>query len=254
MPRDDYAGLLGFVDDDLAAAPSRVLWVGATDLLPGRDGWPLTGDLSYTASTSAVLRVGDRWPAPGGARDGELAAALDAALDHGTTRVGHTLAALGVQYVAVPRRLAPSDRRPPADVAAALRDALSQQLDLEQVPVDPGLALYRNTAFTPSDAVAAPGSDPRAAAPGRGRTGGDLLLLAATAVLWLVALAVVLRMRFAPAPPPPRAVPSSSRRRRRRLAARPAAPAEPSAPAAPARVPAAAGAGPGPGHPPEGGE
>jgi hypothetical protein len=254
MPRDDYAGLLGFVDDDLAAAPSRVLWVGATDLLPGRDGWPLTGDLSYTASTSAVPGVGDRWPAPGGAGDGELAAALDAALDHGTTRVGHTLAALGVQYVAVPRRLAPSDRRPPADVAAALRDALSEQLDLEQVPVDPGLALYRNTAFTPSDAVAAPGSDPRAAAPGRGRTGGDLLLLAATAVLWLVALAVVLRMRFAPAPPPPRAVPSSSRRRRRRLAARPAAPAEPSAPAAPARVPAAAGAGPGPGHPPEGGE
>lgn len=249
MPRDDYAGLLGFVDDDLAAAPSRVLWVGATDLLPGRDGWPLTGDLAYAASTSAVPRVGDRWPAPRGAGDGELAAALDEALDHGTTRLGQTLAPLGIQYVAVPRRLAPSDQRRAADVAGLLRDALSEQLDLEQVPVDPGLALYRNTAFTPSDAVAAPGSDPRAAPPGRGPTGGDRVLLAVTAALWLVALAVVLRMRFAPAPPPARAVPSS-RRRRRRPAAPPAASPEP---AAPARMPVGAGAGVGPDHRPEGG-
>jgi GT2 family glycosyltransferase len=254
MPRDDYAGLLGFVDDDLAAAPSRVMWVAATDLLPGRDGWPLTGDLAYIVSTSALPRVGDRWPAPAGAGDGELAAALDAALDHGTTRLGHTLAPLGVQYVAVPRRLAPSDPRPPADVAAALRDALSEQLDLEQVPVDPGLALYRNTAFTPTDAVSAPGSDPRAAPPGRGPTGGDRLLLAATAALWLVALAVVLRMRFAPAPPPARAVPSSRRRGGRRLS-RPAEPATaPAGPAAPTREPVGAGTGPGAGRRPEGGE
>src|SRR5690606_36497809 len=63
MPREDVTGVLGPVDEDVAATPSRVLWVGQSELLPGRDGWPLGDHLAYTASTgAAVPGVADLWP------------------------------------------------------------------------------------------------------------------------------------------------------------------------------------------------
>ena len=80
--------------------------------------------------------------------------ALTLALGHDTTRLGRVLAPMGVRYIAVPRRLAPADDTPratpaqaDADRAAdALAGALAEQLDLQQVRLDPGLVLYRNTA------------------------------------------------------------------------------------------------------------
>ncbi|HET6952555.1 MAG TPA: hypothetical protein VFI47_19395, partial [Acidimicrobiales bacterium] len=245
MPRDDYAGLLGFVDDDLAEAPGRVLWVGGADVLPGRDGWPVTAGLSYTATTAALPQVGDRWPPPDGDGDGALAGALRQALDHGTTRLGAALAPLGVRYVAVPRRLAPSDRGEAVDVAAPLRDALAEQLDLEQVRIDPGLALYRNNAVEPAAHADAGGDDPRAAPSGHDASSRERALLAVPAVLWLAVLAVVLRMRFAsaghlvPGEAPARGAPA----RRRPGAARP--PAAPAPVPADEDVPAAVGSGEG---------
>jgi hypothetical protein len=159
MPRDDFAGLLGFVDDDVRAVPSRVLWVGDTEMLPGGDGWDLDDDLSYTASTGSVLPgVADLWPAMGDGASPRLGEALELALARDTTRLGRLLAPMGVQYVAVPQRLAPSDDtgRGPADsrVDAHLVDVLAGQLDLEQVRVDRGIVLYRNTAFVPLRAAA----------------------------------------------------------------------------------------------------
>ena len=73
---------------------------------------------------------------------------------------------MGVQYIAVPRRLAPADaasRTTPPQVAADraaddLAGALAEQLDLQQVRLDPGLVLYRNTAALPLRS-AFPGGD-----------------------------------------------------------------------------------------------
>jgi GT2 family glycosyltransferase len=158
MPRDDFAGLLAFVDDDVTEVPSRVLWVGDTELVPGGDGWDLDDRLSYTASTSAVPGVADLWPATSTGASTRLGQALDLALDHETTRLGRLLAPMGVQYVAVPQRLAPSDETPraaPRDRAAdELIDVLAEQLDLQQLRVDRGLLLYRNTAFAPLRSIA----------------------------------------------------------------------------------------------------
>jgi GT2 family glycosyltransferase len=160
MPRDDFAGLLGFVDEDVAEVPSRVLWVGDTELLPGGDGWDLDDRMSYTASTGAALPgVADLWPAVSNGASARLGEALALALAHDTTRLGGVLAPMGVQYVAVPQRLAPSDetaRDAPDDrVADALIGVLAEQLDLEQVRVDRGVVLYRNTALAPLRSVVA---------------------------------------------------------------------------------------------------
>jgi GT2 family glycosyltransferase len=163
MPRDDFAGLLGFVDEDVRAGPARVLWVGDAELLPGGDGWQLGDRLSYTASTASVLPgVADLWPAISDGASERLGEALTLAMAHDTARLGRLVAPMGVEYVAVPQRLAPSHDAPlaagpaPAD---ALVEALGEQLDLERVRVDRSVVLYRNTASAPLRSVT-DGDDP----------------------------------------------------------------------------------------------
>jgi hypothetical protein len=163
MPRDDFAGLLGFVDEDVRAGPARVLWVGDAELLPGGDGWQLGDRLSYTASTARVLPgVADLWPAISDGASERLGEALTLAMAHDTARLGRLVAPMGVEYVAVPQRLAPSHDAPlvagpaPAD---ALVEALGEQLDLERVRVDRSVVLYRNTASAPLRSVT-DGDDP----------------------------------------------------------------------------------------------
>src|SRR5690606_35333109 len=154
MPREDVTGVLGPVDEDVAATPSRVLWVGQSELLPGRDGWPLGDHLAYTASTgAAVPGVADLWPTTAAGASERLGDALDLARRRATSRLGRVLAPLGVQYVAVSRHRAPTDdlpADPAADRAAdELVTALSEQLDLEQVGVDRGVVVFRNTVAAP---------------------------------------------------------------------------------------------------------
>jgi hypothetical protein len=157
MPRDDFAGLLGFVDEDVRAGPARVVWVGDAELLPGGDGWQLDDRLSYTAATASVLPgVADLWPATSDGASERLGEALALAMAHDTARLGRLLAPMGVEYVAVPQRLAPSHDAPvvagsaPAD---ALVEALGEQLDLERMRVDRSVVLYRNTAAAPLRSV-----------------------------------------------------------------------------------------------------
>jgi GT2 family glycosyltransferase len=241
MPRADFATLIGFVDDAAVAGPSRALWVGEPELVPGGDGWALGDHLSYTASAGrAVPAVADLWPATSGDGSRRLGGALSVAVDGETTRLGELLAPMGVQYVAVPLRLAPSDERSRSPAAAQATDevvaALAEQLDLERFGVDRSLVLYRNTAFTPLPAGAPGAVDLEGPS---GAPAGARGLLLAQAGLWLVVLAVALRMRFGPDPPAGPA-PRASRRRRHR--GRSGAAGRP--------LPAPAGAG-GSGHPRE---
>jgi GT2 family glycosyltransferase len=153
MPRDDFAGLLGRVDDDVAAGPSRVLWVGDPELLPGGDGWDLGDDLTYTASTAAAVpAVADLWPATGDGASPRLGEALQLAIDRDTTRLGRVLAPMSVQYVVAPRRLAPSGAAGGAAAAGAtdqLVAVLAEQLDMALVRGTQGMTVYRNTAYVP---------------------------------------------------------------------------------------------------------
>jgi hypothetical protein len=199
-PRDDYAGLLGALDRSTASASSRVLWVGEPELVPGGRAWVLDGGLTYTSVPAAVPAAGDLWAATGDtAGAARLGRALDDALSGRTSRLGAQLAPLGVEYVAVPRRLAPSADGSLSTAPSELLGVLAEQLDLARVPVDPGLIVYRNAAFDPRQDGGAGLTGPR------GGGAASPVALAVQVAVWLCLVAVVVRMRFgAPARTPPR--------------------------------------------------
>jgi GT2 family glycosyltransferase len=174
MPRGQFGDVMGSVDAAVAETPSRVLWVGDPAVLPGGQAWELDDGLAYTAVQPSAPGVADLWPATGLGSSGRLGEALRLAAGGQTSKLGRVLAPMGVQYVAVPRALAPASAvertsggtagAGPAALASAgavdgLIEALDGQLDLEQVAVDDALALYRNVVFAP---IRATGIDPAA--------------------------------------------------------------------------------------------
>jgi GT2 family glycosyltransferase len=176
MPPGQFRGVMGTVDAAVTAEPSRVLWVGDPAVLPGGQAWELGGGLSYTAVDAATPGVADLWPATGLGSSGRLGQALGLAAGGQTSRLGRVLAPMAVQYVAVPRALAPAGAAEraagasgapgsaaPASAGAVdgLIGVLDGQLDLQRIAVDDALALYRNVAFAP---LRATGIDPSALA------------------------------------------------------------------------------------------
>lgn len=154
-PSRDHLSALGDIVSVEGDRPAqRVLWVGDPELLPV-SGWRYDDDVAYAASDQGAPTILDRLPgAPPGATP-LLSDALHLAEEGRTNRLGHLLAPMGIRYVVVTSRLAPSSttitgqRMPPA----SLTETLSQQLDLEEIPVSDGLLVYRNTAAASSRAV-----------------------------------------------------------------------------------------------------
>jgi hypothetical protein len=174
MPPGQFGDVMGSVDAAVSEEPSRVLWVGDPAVLPGGQAWELDDGLAYTAVDASAPGVAHLWPATGLGSSGRLGEALRLAAGGQTTKLGRVLAPMGVQYVAVPRALAPASAVErtgagaagpgPAALASAgavdgLIEALDGQLDLEQVAVDDALAVYRNVVFAPIRAI---GVDPAA--------------------------------------------------------------------------------------------
>jgi GT2 family glycosyltransferase len=193
MPTTGYAGVVSFVDRDPVSDDARMLWVGDPALVPGGEGWALRRGLTFATSIGSLPGVADLWPATGSAREVPVRRALNAALDGGTTRLGAALAPAGIAYVAVPLALAPGDDSPASPATTDLTGALAEQLDLEQVQVDRDLVLYRNAAFDAAAAARAAPSPPDGLRPPS----------AVQLALWLVVLALVVRLRFAASPVPP---------------------------------------------------
>jgi hypothetical protein len=150
MPHGDFRSVMAVVDQDVRDVPSRILWLGDPDVLPGGGGWTWRDGISYATSIEGSPGLGDLWPGAAEGANRRLAQALDVAADRRTTRLGRLLAPMGVQYIAVPQRAAPSpfaDERHP--LPRPVLTALGAQLDLEEVQLDPAIRLYRNTAFAP---------------------------------------------------------------------------------------------------------
>ncbi len=144
-----YDQLFGSRDD----RPYRVLWVGDPEVLP-LAGWRLDSRLAYATTDHGAPDVTDLWAGSADRSTRLLADALRIAQDGGTARLGRLLAPMAIRYLMVPDRIAPPpfdrDVRPPTPKLIA---ALSEQLDLEQVPVSNGLTVYRNRAWVASRAV-----------------------------------------------------------------------------------------------------
>jgi hypothetical protein len=173
MPPGQFGDVMGSVDAAVDQTPSRVLWVGDPAVLPGGQAWELDDGVAYTAVDASAPGVADLWPATGLGSSRRLGDALGLAAGGQTSRLGRVLAPMGVQYVAIPRALAPASAverteggtegpepaLAPAGAVDRLIEALDGQLDLEQVAVDDALALYRNVVFAP---IRATGIDPAA--------------------------------------------------------------------------------------------
>ena len=127
----------------------RVLWVGDPDVLPGT-GWRLGRGLAYALSRNGPPEADQLWPGSSAGPTRRVGTALGVARSGRTTRLGHLLAPMAIRYIAVPTRLVPGRASSPGfPVPANVRDGLAAQLDLRQLPSDPALVVYENTAWGP---------------------------------------------------------------------------------------------------------
>jgi len=134
----------------------RVLWIGEPEALPVA-GWKFDDRLAYATSEHLRPGVQDLWAGSPRGATRRLTEALETATDRGSTRLGRLIGPMGVRYVVVPlARADDGGRRPPP---AELSGVLAEQLDLEQIEFDPGVVLYRNTAWMPYGAAVEDGLD-----------------------------------------------------------------------------------------------
>ena len=179
-PSTDFRSALSALAPPPHGGSYRVLWAGDPAVLP-LGAWQLEPGLGYatatvSASTGPVPDVTFQWPPPDPGALTDAAADLVQVEAGRTVEAGRDLAPLGVRYVVVPDREAPGAGRylpAPAGLTAGLAD----QLDLQPVPVGPGIHVYEDAAWRP-------GSGPPAPAPSGGPRAAELGL---ETLLWLAA-------------------------------------------------------------------
>ncbi len=149
LPRSSHHQALGFLDDEAADDAFRVLWFGDPEVLP-LGPWPIDGLTSYATTTSGTPGLVDMWPGAPERSSAPLRGSVELALDRQTNRLGRLLAPMGVRYIVVVDQGAPMPfggiRRPSPP---GLTDALSEQLDLVELDVNPVLTVFRNDAWVP---------------------------------------------------------------------------------------------------------
>ena len=146
-PSNDIAQSTAWMHVEAAKGSFRTLWVGDPDVLPGT-GWRVEEGVAYALSRNGPPDAGQLWPGSSAGATRRVAAALAVARQGRTTRLGHLLAPMAIRYIAVPTRLVPGNTSSPsfplpADVAVGL----AAQLDLRELPSDPAVAVYENTAW-----------------------------------------------------------------------------------------------------------
>lgn len=153
VPRGSHHQALAFLDGEAAESDMRVVWLGEPEVLP-LGSWPLGDHGAYATTVQGTPVLADLWPGVAESSSDPLRGALDLALTQRTNRLGRLLAPMGVRYVVVVDQAAPEPfGGVVAPSAPALRDALGEQLDLEQIDVNPALTVYRNAAWVPTVSV-----------------------------------------------------------------------------------------------------
>jgi hypothetical protein len=192
MPRGDFNRSLSFLGDGTGDGEYRVLWLGDATALP-LQGWALDAPavddlgpdrtLAYATTISGTPSIAEQWAGSDSGATSNLARALQTASEGGTARLGALLSPMAVRYVVVPVAPAPDPyARSRASVPTDLLAVLDAQLDLASITVNPGMRVYRNSAWAPAVAelpseTQLPNGGPSLA----DRT--DLALQGATAVL-----------------------------------------------------------------------
>ncbi|HVM41340.1 MAG TPA: hypothetical protein VM618_11255, partial [Acidimicrobiia bacterium] len=149
----DWARSLRWMDAEQADGGFRVLWLGDPSELP-LHSFTLSDGTGYGVTRNGTGDARDLFPPPADSATSHLSAALEAALDGRTDRLGHMVGPLAVRYVAAPVRAQPSASVPSVrELDTRLAAALARQIDLVQLQVDPAMILYENRAWMPDRAI-----------------------------------------------------------------------------------------------------
>ena len=159
MPRGDFNRSLSFLGDGTTDGSYRVLWLGDAAALP-LQGWALDAPavddlgpdrtLAYATTISGTPSIAEQWAGSDSGATSNLARALQTASDGGTARLGALLSPMAVRYVVVTVAPAPDPyARSRASVPSDLLAVLDAQLDLASITVNPGMRVYRNSAWAP---------------------------------------------------------------------------------------------------------
>jgi GT2 family glycosyltransferase len=129
-----------------SSTTTRVLWIGHDDVL-ATGGQRFTEGLTLAVSPDRVTGFADRWAGTPQPADRLIENAVTLALEGGTSRLGRLLAPFAIGEVILVGQSAPA---PATGVVKPIPDSLvatlTEQLDLAQVEVSPGLIRYRNDA------------------------------------------------------------------------------------------------------------
>ncbi len=152
LPDQDASSVLGLLPGPEGGA-YRVLWVGAPSALPLASRSFGTG-MAYATSANGQPDVTDQWLTARQGRSGLLAADMRLAQQHLTTKLGHLLGPLGVEYIVVPNHNGPSGSGAVVvPTPGSLLSGLQLQTDLRSVSPDPNYTVYFNAAWLPVRAV-----------------------------------------------------------------------------------------------------
>jgi len=146
-PTNDIAQSATWMRAEASNGSFRTLWIGDPDVLPGT-GWRLNAGLAYALSRNGPPQADQLWPGSSAGATQRVSDAVSVARRGLTTRLGHLLAPMAIRYVAVPTRLVPGSATSPSfPVPVDIRAGLAAQLDLRELPSDPALLVYENTAW-----------------------------------------------------------------------------------------------------------
>jgi GT2 family glycosyltransferase len=152
MPANGVEQPLAFLDRTPAPAMYRILWLGDPRALPV-GGWSVQPGLSYALTDDALPDSADVWTPSGPGPADMVSRSVRLAITGGTVHLGRLLAAQGIRYVVVVDGLSTSSATldpsiaapPPSNIGRALLD----QNDLQSVPGEFGVQVYKNASAIP---------------------------------------------------------------------------------------------------------
>jgi GT2 family glycosyltransferase len=157
LPEEDHAEIMHTLGRGTATANFRTLWLGVDDAMP-LGGWPLSNGVVFATTEGLDPQMGHWFPGPESTGTQQLREALDSAAAGETARLGHLLAPMGIRYVVVVRRYAPSSvTQEILEPAAAFIRSIEEQEDLKAVPMSVAFTVFENTKWFPTRSLVNPG-------------------------------------------------------------------------------------------------
>lgn len=145
IPTSSSTDRLSWMADRSADTSFRVVWLGDPNSMPGGPR-RLDDNLAAAVSVDGPSVYGPALPSTGGDGQKKLAVAVDQAQRGLTVELGKQLAPLSIRYLVVPNDEAAKER---SGNQVGLITALSDQLDLRQVPGDESLMVFENLEYLP---------------------------------------------------------------------------------------------------------